>query len=148
QGRISRRGLLTAGGAVAIGLALGVAILFRRGGQEFVRQTALIDARFDTRVYISGGQTFESRSEFFSAIGAVQHDSAIVLGPILPEDAPELLTNGDFSDEASGWSGQMGGIIAATDGGLQLSAGANDSPSFSRAVAVEMGCAYRLTATY
>lgn len=133
---------------MAIGSALGLATLFRRGGQEFVRQTALIDAQFDTDVYVSDGQTFESRTAFLSAIGAVQHDSAIVLGPILPGDAPELLTNGDFSDEASGWSGQMGGIIAATDGGLQLSAGASDSPSFSRAVAVEMGCAYRFAATY
>lgn len=62
-------------------------------------------------------------------------------------DGPELVTNGTFTTDTSGWTSGNSGVLTAPSGALIITANAVDYPQARQVIPTVVGKAYRLEAT-
>ncbi len=135
-----------AAGAAALGLGIGLGL--PRMGSTWWRDGALLDADFAGGRFVHLGRTYPGKAAFLAAISGAEADGTISIGPYVAPDAPELLSNGDFSAGTGGWAAaQSGGTpCSLSDGGGfgRITASATDSPAALHPVTVAVGRAYQV----
>lgn len=111
---------------------------------------ASLDADFATGKFRFAGRAFASEAQFRTATGtSVPGAGHLIIGPHIPADAPELLTDGNFaSGLASDWT-SVGSSLAVVAGALRVTGGGGNGSGAYRTIAgliESAGRAYRLTA--
>ena len=86
-------------------------------------------ARFEfdlaRRLYFANGVYYNTPSAMLASAGGLKSLDAYTFGPYLDPLATNLLTNGDFTTNTTGWGAFAGGSIASVGGELELTAGGN-----------------------
>lgn len=137
-----------------LGLGLGlpdIAVLRRRGVPGWVLLDAAgapaalaIDREHDRGWF--DGRSYPSVAALLAAAGGVASGDAIVFGPYRDPTALELLTNGEFTSDVSGWAGAAGGSISWAAGRLVMDC-ASGFCAFSQTLASMRGRAIELKVT-
>lgn len=90
--------------------------------------------------------SYSDEAALLAAIGGTKVSGAISIGPYAIPDAPEKVSNGDFSDGTIGWAGFSAGTIEVLAGVLRLTGNGGNIPGFSQALSLIKGRAYQFLA--
>lgn len=142
----TRRAFLMGAVVGSAALAIGLGISWPRFGAAWSRPNAVFDADFEGERFVYRGHNYATKAEFLAAIGGEEISGATSIGPYAIPGAPEKVTNGDFSDGTTGWSGFNSGTISVIDGVCRLAGNSGNIPGFSQALALAKGHAYRFRA--
>jgi len=140
--------MLGAGAIALTGATSGVRVSRRRTDNQ--APIPLFDADFARGRFAINGVPVAGEEAFLAALGGAAIPSGYRFGPHVAEDAPELLTNGDFSAGTSGWQTVGPASISVIGGVCTLSGGGANSPNVFQPIGVhaELGKAYRLRGRY
>lgn len=117
------------------------------GASNWFDPTSILDADFSTGRFRWNGQTFIDENIFLAAIGGSKSGNTRTIGPYMKPDSPELVTNGTFPSDATGWTVFNSGLLSSvsSQGSLEANNGAN--PSFRQQVSMANGKSYRYRGT-
>ncbi|KKB11063.1 hypothetical protein VE25_14890 [Devosia geojensis] len=135
-------------GAVALSGGQGsVCVSRRRAGNT---PPALFDADFARGRFLIGGAPAATEAAFLAALGGSVVAGGHRFGPHVADDAPELLTNGDFSAGTTGWQTSGAASLAVMGGVGLLSGGGANSPVVAQLIGSHSGSgkAYRFKGRY
>jgi hypothetical protein len=97
--------------------------------------------------YWFNGRSYATEAAFLTAAGGVTSSNARVFGPFVDPTNTNLVTNGTFDTDTTGWTASLSGAIASVSGECQLTIGAINS-SFAQALnTTALGRAFRGTGT-
>ncbi len=99
-------------------LGLGAYTLSKGGGAPWYDPAAIFDADYSGVRFRWDSQTFTDEATFNTAIGATKASVQRTIGPYVGAN-PELITNGGFATDFTGWTSVLNGtssiaIVAAT----------------------------------
>lgn len=107
--RPTRRGVLM--GGLAIGVGFGLAYLFDRPG--WWDAEAILDADFANGRFRWDGLSFDNETAFLAAIGGSKAGAQRTFGPYVDPAAVNLISNGTFDTDLSGWTPVLNGVSTA-----------------------------------
>jgi lysophospholipase L1-like esterase len=138
-------------GASAVALSGGqgsVCVSPRRAGNK--PPPALLDADFVAKRFSISGAPVATEAAFLAALGGSVAAGGYRFGPHVAHDAPELLTNGDFSAGTTGWQTSGTASLTVAGGVGVLSGGGANSPVVAQPIGAHAGSskAYRFKGRY
>lgn len=86
---------------------------------------ALVDYYPSSSAYYYNSRTYSTEAAFWAALGGVDSGSAKVIGPYDDPTATELLSNGSFTSNTTGWTGYNSMALASVGGELQMTVSGN-----------------------
>lgn len=120
---------------------------YKGGGVPSWVDSQLFDADYEAGRFFFGGRSYADETAFNTAVGLTKSGiTRVTATPYIDPDLTNILTNGDFDTDVSGWSGANGGVIAAVSGELELTASGSLN-GFAQAVSGIVGRAFRLRGT-
>ena len=103
--RPTRRGVVMGGLAIGVGFGLGYLV----DRPAWWDADAILDADFANARFRWDNQTFGDEAAFLAAIGGVGAGGFRSIGPYVAPGAPELVVNGTFDTDLSGWTSAIDG---------------------------------------